>query len=208
MKILVVAATTFEINDLLRTTTWDYDVSFLVTGIGTIKTTFELTRHLLTQTPDYDLVLNVGICGSYDRSFELGSIVNVTQDCIADIGIDHNAVFYPVDKILHTNANDTIYNNSSIPSHLIQELPQVNGITVNTVTGSEDRVQQLLRWYSPQVESMEGAAFAYTCEQLNKKYVQIRSISNYVEARNKSAWKVQDAIKNLNHYITYLLQEL
>ncbi len=45
---------------------------------------------------------------------------------------------------------------------------------------------------------MEGAAFHYACLQENIPFLQLRSISNYVEVRDKSKWKIQLAIKELN----------
>ena len=51
---------------------------------------------------------------------------------------------------------------------------------------------------NPQVESMEGAACMLACQEANVPCVQIRSISNYVEKRNKSKWDISMAIDNLN----------
>jgi futalosine hydrolase len=45
---------------------------------------------------------------------------------------------------------------------------------------------------------MEGAAFSYVCLQEGVKFVQIRSISNYVEEREEANWDIPLAIKNLN----------
>jgi futalosine hydrolase len=48
------------------------------------------------------------------------------------------------------------------------------------------------------VESMEGAAVAYVAAQLNINAIQIRSISNRVEKRNRNNWKIALAVENLN----------
>jgi futalosine hydrolase len=45
---------------------------------------------------------------------------------------------------------------------------------------------------------MEGAAVAYVCERFDVPWVQIRAISNMVEPRNRSAWDIPLAIKNLH----------
>jgi len=59
--------------------------------------------------------------------------------------------------------------------------------------------------YNPAVESMEGAAFHYACLLEKIPFFQLRSISNYVEVRDKSKWKIPLAIQQLNeNLITYI----
>jgi len=47
---------------------------------------------------------------------------------------------------------------------------------------------------------MEGAAVLYCCEQLGIPCLQIRSVSNYVEPRNRNNWEIALAISNLNKW--------
>jgi futalosine hydrolase len=58
---------------------------------------------------------------------------------------------------------------------------------------------------SPDVESMEGAAVFYCCDQVGQPVIQLRSISNYVESRKKENWQTGLAIKNLNDWIINFL---
>ena len=51
---------------------------------------------------------------------------------------------------------------------------------------------------------MEGASFFYACEQAGILGIQIRSISNMVERRNKDNWQIGLAIKNLNDTLIQL----
>ena len=51
---------------------------------------------------------------------------------------------------------------------------------------------------NPQVESMEGAACMLACQEAKVPCVQIRSVSNFVEKRNKSKWDLSKAIEHLN----------
>ena len=44
---------------------------------------------------------------------------------------------------------------------------------------------------------MEGAAFMYACLMHGVPFAQIRAVSNVVERRNRSSWKVQEAIEAL-----------
>ena len=43
---------------------------------------------------------------------------------------------------------------------------------------------------------MEGLAFYYVLKLINKPSIEIRSISNYVEKRNKNNWDIPAAIAN------------
>ena len=62
--------------------------------------------------------------------------------------------------------------------------------------------------YSPELESMEGAAFHYTCIRSGKKFAQLRTVSNYVGDRNKENWNIDLAITNLNIELIKLYDKL
>jgi futalosine hydrolase len=55
---------------------------------------------------------------------------------------------------------------------------------------------------------MEGAAFFYACRKEGVPGLQIRAVSNYVEKRNRDAWQIGLAVKNLNTFAVELLQAL
>ena len=73
----------------------------------------------------------------------------------------------------------------------------MNGITVNTVHGSERSIAAVTERFQPQVESMEGAAFMYACLIHGLVFAQVRAVSNIVERRNRAAWKIATAIDAL-----------
>ena len=52
---------------------------------------------------------------------------------------------------------------------------------------------------------MEGAAFFYACLSAGLEPVQLRAISNYVEPRNREAWRMREAITALNDTLRQLL---
>ncbi len=62
--------------------------------------------------------------------------------------------------------------------------------------------------YQADVETMEGAAFILAANAFNWRAIQLRAISNKVEKRNKDNWQMALAIKNLNHVVVELLQNL
>ena len=92
MKILIVAATTKEINE---NNLIDYDV--LITGVGMVNTVFSLTKYLHNHTPD--IIINVGIAGAYNLDYNIGDVVEVSKDCFSEIGAQSGADFLDVNVI-------------------------------------------------------------------------------------------------------------
>ena len=80
----------------------------------------------------------------------------------------------------------------------LQQLPRVHGITVNTVHGRDSSIAAMRQRCEPQVETMEGAAFMYSCLIRGTPFAEIRAVSNVVEKRNRAAWKLGEAIDNLS----------
>lgn len=93
-------------------------------------------------------------------------------------------------------------------SGTLKNLPPVSGITVNTVHGNSDSIKKVVRRFHPDIETMEGAAFFYACSQQKIPCLQIRAVSNYVAMRNKSAWNIPLAVKNLNETVIKILDEI
>jgi futalosine hydrolase len=91
---------------------------------------------------------------------------------------------------------------------VIDRLPAVSGITVNTVHGNERTIADVSRRFHPQVESMEGAAFMYGCLINEVPFAQVRAVSNMVERRNRDAWRMGDAIRNLGTAALTILDTL
>lgn len=206
-KTLIVAATYQELAPTFKQFGWleanfveqpRFDV--LITGVGITATAFALGQQL---NDSYSSVINVGIAGSFDKTILLGSLVNITEDTFSELGAEDGDRFIAIDEL---GLGKSMFTSSfTLENNSIKDLTVVKGITVNTVHGHSDRIEQLLERLHVKTESMEGAAVFYACERLNIPVLQIRSISNYVEQRNKENWKIGLAIKNINNWlINYL----
>lgn len=206
MKILIVAATALELKPIqqqLKEGSSAHEVDFLVTGVGMISTTFQLTKKLLTE--QYDLAINAGIAGVFDRTMSLGDVFEVVQDQFSEELIEDGSKVKTYQEI-GLKKEDPILHSSFLLSH--STLIKVRGITVNTVHGNEKSIEVVQQRFNPQVESMEGAAFFYVCQQENVPSLQIRAISNYVEKRNRDAWEIGLALNNLADAIPTILKQL
>ena len=83
-----------------------------------------------------------------------------------------------------------------------------NGITVNSSSGNEHTIKNRVNIFSPDTESMEGAAIALTAKEYNTDFIQIRSISNPVAIRNKADWNIPLAIKNLSTEVNRIIKSI
>lgn len=206
MRILIVAATDFEVESLkskvesqnLEPSTLNFQL--LVTGAGMVATSFALGKHMATN--QYDLAINLGIAGSFDRNIALGDVVEINEDTLVELGAEDDDEFIPIDKL---GFGESVFRSTyALPAQF--NLKKTNAITVNTVHGNEASIKKLSTRMNAQIESMEGAAFFYACRQMGVPCMQIRAVSNYVEKRNRDAWQIGLAIKNLNTFAEELVK--
>lgn len=207
MRILVVASTTAEIETFQAHNT-DSEMDILITGVGMVATTFKLTK-VLSQN-DYDIVVNAGIAGAFFKKLEIGEVVEVRSEQFPEIGAEDDNGFISIFELGFLGENEYPFLKEKLtnPDTGIPNLKLVDGVTVNKVHGNNLSIQKVVDQFSPDVESMEGAAVAFVCLQENIKFIQIRAISNYVEKRNKSAWNVPLAVRNLNIVLEKLVFKL
>lgn len=215
-KILIIAATHIEIAPLLAyygvqtsgkegfyVSEKENKLAFLITGVGMINTAFYSGKYI---NDSYHIVLNLGITGAFNRKLQIGEVVNVTEDVVSELGAQDgdNFILY---SDLNLGGTNRYVSREKLNSTLLKKLSVVKGITVNTIHGNENSIQEVVKLFSPDVESMEGAAFLRACTEVNGNAIQIRSVSNYVERRNKNNWNIPLAIKNLNDFAIAFIEE-
>jgi futalosine hydrolase len=190
MNVLIVAATKFEItSDKIA------EKPTLITGVGMVNAAINLTKELIKKK--YDLVINMGIAGSFSDEIKIGDLVEVIEDNFSEIGFENDLEF-----LKFTDFKTKYLNNSRV------SLKKVRAITVNTVHGNNDTISKIRQRESPEIESMEGASVFKVCEEFNVSCIQIRSISNKVEKRNKDNWDLDLAIRNLNIEVEKIIDNL
>jgi futalosine hydrolase len=215
MRILIVAATEMELAPVvaalrytsesgprLKTCAYaGHDLDVLTTGVGMVATAAWCSNVLARKS--YDLGLNLGICGSFDHALEPGTVVHVRSDRIAELGAEDEDAFLTIQELNLVGENEfpftcgQLVNRAPPENAALRGLPAVDGITVNTVHGNRRSILALARRFSPNVESMEGAAFMYACIIHGLVHAQVRAVSNLVETRNRDAWKIAEAIRRL-----------
>jgi futalosine hydrolase len=208
VRILIVAATAQEVAPILEGvnpthsadacvktyTHGRHEIHVLITGVGMVATAVWCAR-LLTRTT-YDLALNVGVCGSFEPAIQPGTVVHVVSDRLAELGAEDGETFLTLEEL--RLPGESAFTNAAPPSNpVLEQLPAVTGITVNTVHGNERTIARIIERFNPQVESMEGAAFMSACLINKIPFAQVRAVSNLVERRNRESWRMGDAIQNL-----------
>jgi futalosine hydrolase len=225
MKILIVAATRLEVRPLIDKFAYvqkedeslahyqfrNDKVDILVTGMGMTPMAYYLGKQL--PGSNYDVVINAGICGSYSGSLPIGTVVNITEECFSELGAENDDQFLSLFELGLMDPNDPpfrsgkLLNNSTPKGSVLRKLPRVRGITASTIHGRPETIGKLRELFHPDVESMEGAAFFYACLTSSVPFHQVRSISNFVEERDKTKWDIPLAVANLNTTLFEIIKE-
>ncbi len=223
MKIVLVSATTFEIapaiqhleNHWNRISFTEYKTNKihlfpLVSGIGSTMMAFALARFKPVQ--DAQLVIHAGISGSYNLDLQITEVVEVISEQWADLGAeDKDGNFIDGFELGLMQRNAAPYNDGKLikQHHTISTgLKQVSGLTVNKTSGTKTSIEQIRRKFHADVESMEGAGLFYACRTMDIPFISIRAISNYVEPRDKSNWKLEESINVLNSKLIEIIDLL
>ena len=192
MNVLIVAATRSEItSDKIS------DLPILITGVGMVNTAINLTKELSNN--NYDLVINMGVAGCFSDEIKIGEVVEVVEDCFSEIGFENGESFSEFSEF-DIKMKYKVEGKTS--------LRKVKGLTVNTVHGNENSIYKTVERLHPDIESMEGAAVFKVCEEMKIPCIQLRSISNKVEKRNKENWNLDLAISNLNIEVEKIITTL
>lgn len=205
MKLLIVAATEFEIAPFIST---KIAVDILITGVGSPACIYALTKRL--QQIKYDFVIQAGIAGTFKNSFPLAQTFFIKTDVFADLGIYETDRFFTLFEKSFADPNTVPYKNGWLENSIKNtfNVSTAKSITVNTVTDNFLQTSLFTKKYDPDLESMEGAAFHYVCIQENVPFLQLRSVSNFVGERIKTNWKMKESIQNLNHHLSRIVLEL
>jgi len=219
MKILLISATYKEVEAVVATleTRKCLEKNFfrgfvgrslvdvLITGIGAVATTEVLTQRIVNS--NYDIALNAGICGSFNKDLKIGTVVNIISEIWGDLGVEDHENFLDLFDLKMIIAGDKLFtdskmiNQGSPYSGYLDHLKQVNGITVNKSHGNAASIEKCIQKYNPDVESMESAAIFSLCISKGINFQCLRSISNFVEPRNRANWEIEKAIQNLTKEI-------
>ena len=223
MQILLVSATPFEIQPFLAYLSEHFtkaeentflknelQIEVLITGVGIPLTAYHLGRVFAQKS--FDLAINAGIAGAFNRNLQIGDTVNVISEQFGDLGIEEaDGSFTDLFENKLLSANDELFSDGKLLNPTAADftfLPPAKGLTINKVHGYPPSIDAIRKKYEADTESMEGAAFFLACRQAGVKFLEIRSVSNYVEKRNREAWNLPLSVHNLNKVLTKMAESL
>lgn len=222
MKLLLVAATEAEIGPFLEQlraswqrregdvyTRGDLELHVGITGVGLVAATWSLGR--LLQQQQFGFAVQAGIAGAFNRQLAPGDTVVVERE-LSDLGAEDHEHFKDIFELGFALPDAFPYSggalvNNTLPEYFLSGLPRVSSLSVQTVSGRESTVQFRSSRWRCDIESMEGAAFHYAMLQSGVPFAQLRSISNYVEPRNRERWQIGKAVGALNAHLSAVFSD-
>lgn len=183
-------------------------------GVGSAAAAASTARILATAADSYDLVISAGIGGGFPGLAEIGTIVVASAITAADLGAETQEGFTSVDELGFGSSRIAVQ--AELAARLTGAL-QVAGVsvqsgpivTVTTATGTAATAEAIAgRVPGACAEAMEGFGVATAAEQAGLPVLEIRGISNPVGPRDRSAWRIGDALAALEAAFTQLQEVL
>ena len=211
IRILMMTAVAAERDAVLRGLNGDRRFDVVAAGVGSVAAAVRTTRALLSAN-DYSLVICAGIGGGFSGRTEVGSLVVANEIIAADLGAETLEGFCSVDELgfgfshIQPDASKVERLTKAL---LMAKLPVITGpvLTVSTVTGTAASADELAaRVPGAAAEAMEG--YGVGCAALDRglPVLEVRAISNMVGPRDRSAWRIQEALDVLEAASSVLME--
>ncbi len=147
----------------------------------------------------FDAVISAGIAGGFAGRADVGATVLATASTAADLGAQSPDGFLTLADL--GLGPSTLEVDASLLESLRAALPEAvfgEVLTVSTVTGTADGAAALVaRWPDGVAEAMEGFGVASAATRVGTPYAEIRTVSNIVGTRDRTAWRVREALAAL-----------
>ena len=196
--------------------------ALVIAGIGAVNTAHALTRHLVTQ-PKPSLVIQTGIAGAYvPAGVPVGAVVLASEEVYADVGVIttdgwRSAEEIGIPLVEATATSPARFNHFPFDERLVARASAVCGprvartgrfLTLSQVTGVRALGDALHARFGALCESMEGAAAAHVCALHDVPFLEVRGISNLVEDRDRSKWRIKEAAGAAQLVVRHLLEHV
>ncbi|BAL85598.1 hypothetical protein AMIS_3780 [Actinoplanes missouriensis 431] len=195
-KILVVTAVDAEAAAIRAGLDPDLIVVDAV-GVGPAAAAAGTARLLATGA--YRAVISAGIAGGFAGRVPVGGTVLATRSIAADLGAETPDGFLPVEELGF--GSSVLECDPVLLKALSATLPHaITGdvLTLSTVTGTQATADRLAdRFPEAVAEAMEGFGVASAAAAASVPFAELRTISNAVGPRDRSAWRMAEAFAAL-----------
>ncbi|MHB1740839.1 MAG: futalosine hydrolase [Actinomycetes bacterium] len=213
MRVLVVTAVDAERTAVLRGLVGSSaPVTVLATGVGQSRAAAATADACARFDPD--LVVCAGMAGVLPGRAQLGDVLLASRVVAAQLGVERSDVEAPdglrvrgepwapfrlaCDQRLVALVGERLTGTARVVTGEI--------LTVDTVTASAARAQELLRDFDEGIgEAMEG--FGARIGAGNRPFVEVRTTSNVVGPRDRGAWRTTQALDRLTEVARAVLCE-
>lgn len=185
------------------------------TGIGVVNTAQALTWALETRLPS--LVLQFGIAGAYVPSgLPVGAVALATEEIYGDLGVLTPDGWQPMDLIGFPllPGDPPRFNRFPLNLDLVHRAAEACGgeagpfVTVSTCSGMQSAGDEIHARFGALCESMEGAAAAHVCALYGVPFLEVRGVSNLVEDRDRSRWRIPQAATAAQDAVMKIVERL
>jgi futalosine hydrolase len=158
----------------------------------------------------YRSVISAGIAGGFAGRAPVGAVVLASRSIQADLGADSPDGFLPLEALgLGAGAAPVDPDllaalRARLPGALVGEV-----LTVATVTGTAARAGTLAAAHAAALaEAMEGYGVACAAAAAGAAFAEVRTIANLVGPRDRSGWRIGEALAALTTAATSLVEDV
>lgn len=180
----------------------DVPVVLLAAGMGKVNAAQGTTA--LLERGGVRGVLGFGVAGAYPGSgLETGEVALATRAVYGDEGVQTPAGWISTEGIgipLHRAGGVSVFNELELdPERVAAAARALPGarvgpfVTVSCCSGTLRRGEELAARHGALCETMEGAACAHVAAIYGVPYLEVRGVSNLVEDRDLSRWRLAGA---------------
>ena len=176
-------------------------VTVLVGGVGSAAVAVTTAVALARQS--FRLVLSAGLGGAFDGAARIGGLLLADRIVAADLGADGPEGFLSVEEL---GFGRTTFEATAVPG-----LDAAVGdlLTVNTATGTAGGCARLRAAHPKAVgEAMEGYGVAVAASRFGVPFAEVRAVSNLIGPRDRSAWRIGDALAALTRAAPRIVEGL
>jgi futalosine hydrolase len=194
----------------------------LATGIGAVNTAQALATYFATRVKP-SLVIQTGIAGAYvPAGLPVGSVVLADTEIYGDLGVLTVEGWKPMEAIgipvvEARDGQPARFNSFPLDGKLVARASGIGGtliartgpfLTLSAVTGVRTIGDEMHARFGALCESMEGAAAAHVCTMNDVPFLEVRGISNLVEDRDRSKWRITEAAEAAQAVVLKLAENL
>ena len=212
VRVLVMTAVSAERDAVLGGLNNDRRFDVLLAGVGPVSAAVNTAKVLATTK--YDLVVSAGIGGGFQDRAEVGTLVVGSEIVAADLGVETLEGFRSLVELGFGSSRvqiDVSLVNRVITGLRAANLPVTTGpvLTVSTATGTARRATELVTLVpGATAEGMEGYGVAFAAHECGLPILELRAISNVVGPRDRTAWRIEEALQVLTAASRVLLEVL